>query len=62
MEEFPICLYAEVNEIGELQSQEPSKYSANSPMNREAGQQFVKALLNCLDFSLKVSEIRHAHL
>ena len=30
-------------------------------MNSEAGQQFIKTLLYCLYFSLKVSEVRHAH-
>ena len=61
MEELPICLYADVDKVSELHCQEPGKNSANSPMNCKAGQQFVKALLNCFDFSLEISEICHAH-
>ena len=61
MEELPICLYADVDKVSELHSQKPGKNSANSPVNCEAGQQFVKALLDCLYFSLKISEVCHAH-
>ena len=61
MEELPICLYSDIDKISKFHSQKPGKNSANSPMNSEAGQQFVKALLDCLYFSLEVSEVRHAH-